>query len=160
MDPKSKALFLGEKTAEVVHPSLAPITAFARLANVMRQQDRHTYRVAAGSRWQVERSHGWLDESMAISSELGMGPLMERVATLQERAESLSVRVPAYPDGLTAREVEVLRMVAAGKTDKAIADELFIGVRTVSFHVGNILDKTGSANRTEAASYANQRGLL
>ena len=44
-----KPLFLDAGTAAVVHPSLAPITAFARLANVMRQQDRHTYTVAAGT---------------------------------------------------------------------------------------------------------------
>jgi len=50
--------------------------------------------------------------------------------------------------------------MAAGKTDRAIAEELFIGVRTVSFHVGNILNKTDAANRTEAALYANQHGLV
>ena len=101
-----------------------------------------------------------LEESLAISGELGMRPLMERAATLQERAESLPAKAPAYPDGLTAREVEVLRLVADGKTDREIADELFISVRTVSFHVSNILGKIGSTNRTEAAAYAIQRGLI
>ncbi|MEE3004322.1 MAG: LuxR C-terminal-related transcriptional regulator [Chloroflexota bacterium] len=61
---------------------------------------------------------------------------------------------------MTQREVEVLRLMAAGKTDRAIAEELFIGVRAVSFHVGNILNKTDAANRTEAALYANQHGLV
>ena len=85
---------------------------------------------------------------------------MARVSALQEQAASLNERAQAYPDGLTQREVEVLRLIAAGKTDREIAEELVIGVRTVSTHVGNILNKTNAANRTEAASYANQQGLV
>lgn len=50
-------------------------------------------------------------------------------------------------------------MVAAGRTDREIAEELIIGVRTVTTHVGNILSKTGAANRAEAASYATRNGL-
>ena len=75
-------------------------------------------------------------------------------------AASLPARAPAYPDGLTQREVEVLQLIAAGKTDREIADELFISVRTVGYHVGNILNKTTSSNRTEAATYAGRNGLL
>ena len=101
-----------------------------------------------------------LEEAQSISTDLGMPPLMARVSALQEKAASLPERAPAYPDGLTQREVEVLRLIASGKTDREIAEELFIGVRTVSTHVGNILNKTNSANRTEAASYANQQGLV
>ena len=51
-------------------------------------------------------------------------------------------------------------LVTAGKTDREIAAALVIAVRTVSTHVGNILNKTGAANRTEADNYANQRGLV
>jgi len=101
-----------------------------------------------------------LEEAQSISTDLGMPPLMARVSALQEKAASLPEKAPAYPDGLTQREVEVLRLIASGKTDREIAEELFIGVRTVSTHVGNILNKTNSANRTEAASYANQQGLV
>ena len=50
-------------------------------------------------------------------------------------------------------------MVAAGRTDREIAGELVISVRTVTTHVGNILNKTGAANRAEAASYATRHGL-
>ncbi|MCH7621972.1 MAG: hypothetical protein IH870_08750, partial [Chloroflexi bacterium] len=106
-----------------------------------------------------EKAVSLLDESLAISSELGMRPLMERVADLQERAASQPAKPPAYPDGLTQREVEVLQLIAAGRTDREIADELFISVRTVGYHVGNILNKTAVANRTEAAAYATRRGL-
>ena len=84
---------------------------------------------------------------------------MERVATLQERTETLPVRAPAYPGGLTQREVEVIRLVATGKTDREIAEELIISVNTVGNHVRSILNKTNAANRTEATAYAVRRGL-
>ena len=100
-----------------------------------------------------------LDEALGIATELGMRPLIERVAALQVRAESQPVRTPAYPDGLTGREVEVLRLVSGGKTDREIGVELFISVNTVGNHVRNILNKTATANRTEAASYATGHGL-
>ena len=100
-----------------------------------------------------------LDESLAISTELGMRPLMERVTERVERLQSQPSPAPAYPDGLTQREVEVLRLIAAGKTDREIAEDLIIGVRTVSTHVGNILNKTNAANRAEAASYATRHEL-
>ena len=101
-----------------------------------------------------------LEEAMTISTELGMRPLIERVVVLKERAESVPEAPKAYPDGLTRREAEVLRLVAAGKTDREIAEDLFIAVRTVTTHVGNILNKVGAANRTEAATYAVLRGLV
>ena len=85
---------------------------------------------------------------------------MERVIALREQAEARPVRAPAYPDGLTQREVEVLRLVATGKTDREIAEELLISVATVSTHVRNLLNKTNVANRTEAASYATRQGLV
>ena len=67
---------------------------------------------------------------------------------------------PAYPDGLSVREVEVLRLVAAGKSNREIAETLFISLNTVATHVRNILTKTGSTNRTEAAAYAMRHGLM
>ncbi|MFQ6029655.1 MAG: helix-turn-helix transcriptional regulator, partial [Dehalococcoidia bacterium] len=101
-----------------------------------------------------------LEESSSIAGELGMRPLLDRVAALQERTETQIGRSPHYPDGLTQREVEVLRLISAGKTDREIGDELFISVRTVGYHVGNILNKTTSNNRAEAAAYASRQGLI
>jgi NarL family two-component system response regulator LiaR len=54
----------------------------------------------------------------------------------------------------------VLRHLAAGRTNQQIPDELVIAVNTVTTHVANVLSKTGSANRTEAAAYAGQKGLV
>jgi DNA-binding CsgD family transcriptional regulator/pimeloyl-ACP methyl ester carboxylesterase len=64
-----------------------------------------------------------------------------------------------HPTGLSEREAEVLRLLAAGKSNKQIADELFISLNTVSHHLRNIFAKTGTVNRTEAASFAHQQGL-
>jgi DNA-binding CsgD family transcriptional regulator len=91
--------------------------------------------------------------------EMNMQPSLERVVALQERAASQPVKAPAYPDGLSQREVEVLRLIAAGKTDREIAEELVISSRTVNNHVRSILNKTAVANRTESATYASRKGL-
>ena len=101
-----------------------------------------------------------LEESLAISGELGMRPLLERALAAKERAESLPSRAPAYPDGLSPREVEVLRLISAGKSNRDIAEELIISQRTVANHVTNILNKTNAANRTEAATYASRHQLV
>ena len=100
-----------------------------------------------------------LGESLAISTELGMPPLMERVTERLERTQAQPPPAPSYPDGLTRREVEVLRLVATGKTDREIGEELIISFRTVGNHVRNILNKTNTTNRTEAATYAAHQGL-
>ena len=59
----------------------------------------------------------FMEESLSISSELGMRPLMERVTERLERVRAQPESAPAYPGGLTQREVEVLRLVAEGKSN-------------------------------------------
>jgi NarL family two-component system response regulator LiaR len=65
---------------------------------------------------------------------------------------------PAYK-ALTEREMEVLRLLAQGKSNQDIADQLIIGIKTVKFHVTNILAKLGVEDRTQAAIYAYKNGL-
>jgi NarL family two-component system response regulator LiaR len=67
---------------------------------------------------------------------------------------------PAGADGLTQREIEVLTLVARGRGNRAIADQLFIGEETVKTHISNILTKLHLADRTQAAIYALRRGLV
>lgn len=64
-----------------------------------------------------------------------------------------------FPDDLTAREVEVLRLLAIGRTNKDVSLVLAISLNTVATHVRSILNKTRCANRTEAAAYAIRHGL-
>ena len=65
----------------------------------------------------------------------------------------------SYPAGLTAREVEVLRLAAEGATNAAIAAGLHVSVKTVEVHMTSILGKTGCANRAAAAAFALRHGL-
>jgi DNA-binding CsgD family transcriptional regulator/tetratricopeptide (TPR) repeat protein len=64
------------------------------------------------------------------------------------------------PDELSSREVDVLRLVATGRSNREIGEELFISGHTVANHMRSILRKTGAANRTEAAGYAYRNSLL
>ncbi len=101
-----------------------------------------------------------LGEALSLSQELGMRPLMERVVALQERAESQPAKAPAYPGGLTQREVEVLRLIASGKSNAEIAAEVVLSVRTVERHISNIYGKTNSHSRSEATAFAFTHGLM
>ena len=67
---------------------------------------------------------------------------------------------PAAPDDLSPREVDVLRLIAAGLSNAEIAQTLFIGHATVKTHVNHILDKTGARDRAQAVRYAYEHGLV
>jgi DNA-binding NarL/FixJ family response regulator len=82
--------------------------------------------------------------------ELGARPDLERLARLAGSSR---------PGGLSPRESEVLAHVAAGKTNRAIATELFISEKTVARHVSNIFSKLGLSSRAEATAYAYKHGL-
>jgi DNA-binding NarL/FixJ family response regulator len=98
-----------------------------------------------------------LAEAAGVAEELGIHGLGERAGALLK--ELASPAMPAWPGGLTGREVEVLRLIAAGRSNRAIAEALFISPNTVLRHVSNIFAKTGVANRAEAAAYATRQGL-
>jgi DNA-binding CsgD family transcriptional regulator/pimeloyl-ACP methyl ester carboxylesterase len=83
----------------------------------------------------------------------------EFLAGLPERGEAATFPGPR-PEGLSRRELEVLRLVAAGKSNHQIADELVISLFTVNRHVSNIFAKTGAANRAEATSYAHRHAIV
>jgi DNA-binding CsgD family transcriptional regulator len=102
-----------------------------------------------------------LAEATEDLEAMGMRPALERARLLAGAAPSAATtQTPAYPDGLSAREVEVLRLLAAGKSNQQIADELVISMNTVIRHVSNIFAKIGASNRTEAASYAHRQELV
>jgi ATP/maltotriose-dependent transcriptional regulator MalT len=77
------------------------------------------------------------------------------------RAAALSGRTAAKPaGGLTARELEVLRLVATGKTNRVIAGDLFLSEKTVARHVSNIYAKLGVSSRAAATAYAYEHDLV
>jgi len=105
-----------------------------------------------------------LARAAPLADRLAAVPLREQIGTLARRAR---LSLPAQPAGgqaernfgLTAREIEVLRLVSAGRSNRDIAAELFISAKTASVHVSNILAKLHAASRTEAAAIAHQAGL-
>ena len=68
--------------------------------------------------------------------------------------------VPGLVEQLTSRELEVLEMLAAGRSNQAIAGQLVVALDTVKKHVSHVLGKLGAANRTEAVARARQLGLI
>ena len=95
-----------------------------------------------------------VDRTRALAEPLGLVLPLRLVA-------AVGVRVPGQrPDGLTARETDVLRLVGAGLSNREIAERLRISEHTAANHIRSILAKTGSANRTQAAMYAASHGLL
>jgi ATP/maltotriose-dependent transcriptional regulator MalT len=87
-----------------------------------------------------------------VLGDLGAGPLLAEAQALLGRASA--------PGGLTTREVEVLRLVAEGKSNAAIAGELFLSEKTVSRHLSNIFTKIDVNSRTAAAAYAYEHHLV
>ena len=86
-----------------------------------------------------------------------IGARIDARATRDSRAAGRTVHAPA---GLTAREVEVLELIAAGNTNKQIAAELFLSEKTVSRHLSNIFAKIGVTSRSAATAFAFEQGLV
>jgi DNA-binding CsgD family transcriptional regulator len=123
-----------------------------------------------------------LRRAATLAAGLGAAPLSDQIARLSHRvlrpvgdrasadpaggpahgapAAAGSAVSPAAPLGLTARELEVLELVAAGRSNREIAAELFISAKTASVHVSNILAKLGVGSRGEAAATAYRLGLF
>jgi len=107
--------------------------------------------------WAEGRALSWeqaIPCALAESGEVAASP-----ARLNGGARPGVGDAAVYPDRLTAREVEVLRLLAGGKSNREIADALVISYNTVERHISHIFAKTGVANRVEAASYAHRHGL-
>jgi DNA-binding NarL/FixJ family response regulator len=103
-----------------------------------------------------------LREASGCSDVVGPGLLQRIIEGAARRVgvelKAAAVSAPA-PFGLTDRELEVLRRVAAGRSNRQIAEELYISPKTASVHVSNILAKLEVRGRGEAAARAHQHGL-
>lgn len=98
-----------------------------------------------------------IDQGRTIARSMGMVNLLQKLDTLEAGNEQQD---EDSGGGLTRRELEVLQLIAQGKSNKMIASELNRSLATVATHVRAILNKTHSANRTEAAAFAQEHKLL
>jgi DNA-binding NarL/FixJ family response regulator len=109
--------------------------------------------VACGKLGDHDGAEMHFDAARAVFRQLGAVPDLARVDQLAKRS------IRAVAGGLTAREVQVLRLVAAGSTNRQIADALVISERTVARHVANMFTKLGVSTRTAASAFAFKHGL-
>ena len=113
-----------------------------------------------------------LRSAHSMAAALGAAPLVRDITVLAGHARialenedategaSSADHDPAAALGLTAREAEVIRLLAIGRSNQEIADELFLSRKTASVHVSNILGKLGVSNRVQAAAVAQRVGLV
>ncbi len=144
-----------------------------------RYRDRHERRIASAraelgadvfaTAWSAGRSLALdraLDEARAVAAEVLAAS--DAATTLRSPSGAANGRVSGVanervscgPNGLTCRALDVLRLLAAGRTDREIAEALFISRRTVTTHVRNMLREFGVDRRAAAAVIAAHQGLI
>lgn len=101
-----------------------------------------------------------LSTALDVAREIGARPLADALVALARRGRLDVPGTRTVVDLLTAREAEVLALVARGLSNRQIGEELFISGKTVSVHVSNLLAKLGASGRAEAVAVAHRRGLL
>ena len=101
-----------------------------------------------------------LEDVRQLCISLGAVPALARADALAARLALLKARPPAYPAGLTPREVEVLRLIAAGRSNREIAAALSLSVRTVERHITNLYGKIGARGKADATAYALRHHLI
>jgi predicted ATPase/DNA-binding CsgD family transcriptional regulator len=117
--------------------------------------------LAQGGRGSVTHARTLFEQAQALFEQLEMHGEAQR---LSEHLEHLPGKSPArharpLPAGLSEREVEVLRLIVAGKSNRQIADELILSERTVANHLAHIFNKTSTDNRAAATAFAIRHGL-
>ncbi|WP_434093041.1 helix-turn-helix transcriptional regulator [Streptomyces lasiicapitis] len=142
--------------AEQLEAPMLLATARSRLAEALIVQGGDGSREAAGE---------LLRQAEAVAREVGAAPLETEITVLAGRAriplrQAEGEAAPPPALGLTVRERDVLRLVAAGRSNRQIAEELFISPKTASVHVSNILAKLGASGRGEAAAIAHRLGVF
>jgi DNA-binding NarL/FixJ family response regulator len=157
------ALSLGEYARAAHHLEAAHATTTdaglrPELARTLVLQAELTLQQGGRGSAQVARDR--LAEATKILSDLDMGPELAGARELLRRLPTQpgAARSP-FPAGLSAREAMVLRLVAAGKSNREIAEQLALSEKTVANHLTSILNKTGTENRTAAAAFAVRHGL-
>jgi DNA-binding CsgD family transcriptional regulator len=120
----------------------------ARLAAVLRAVGR------------AEEARTVADTARESARRLGAQPLLTELRTLGPARSGRRSTTAPRDEALTPREQEILTLVEQGRTNREIANQLYISAKTVSVHISNILAKLGAGGRTEAVALARRRGLL
>ncbi len=117
--------------------------------------------MSAGGAARRDEARDLLSRAREVFEDKGALTLSEQAAQLGETIKAAPVKVaaPVYPDRLSEREVEVLKLVARGQTNQQIADRLVLSTKTVARHMSNIFAKIRVDNRSAATAYAFERGL-
>ena len=163
------AVFDAEASRAAGHPDRAAWDAAAAAWESLGQPYPLAYALlraagAAAAAGDRDAAASRLQRAAGLASQLRARPLLQQISRAARRARveitGTSPAGPAAPFGLTGREMEVLRLVAAGRGNREIAAELFISPKTASVHVSNILGKLGVASRGEAAATAHRLHLF
>ena len=112
---------------------------------------------AAHAAGRDDQARAWLGEARLQARRLGARPLQ---ALAERRLAGLGGGTATLAAGLTPRQLQIIRRVAAGRTNREIAAELYLSVRTVDMHVRNSLIALGCRSRVDAARMAGELGLL
>ena len=164
------AVFIAEAARAAGHLDLAAWDAAGAAWDAIGQPYPLAYTLLQAARAAVGEGDraaaaGRLPRAAELAARLGARPLQQEITRLARRARidlphAAGQAGPAAPFGLTARELEVLQLVAAGHSNQQIAAELFISPKTASVHVSNILGKLAVTSRVEAAATAHRLHLL
>jgi DNA-binding NarL/FixJ family response regulator len=148
-------------------PTLSGDAAASAWERAQRPYDRAITLLGAAEAGYAVRDRAFgrtrLAEAMDLAEDLGASPLIRRGERLARRARIAvpTARSPVSdPARLTDREMEVLELLAEGRTNPQIAQHLFLSPKTVGIHVSRVLEKLHAHTRGEAVATARRRGLL
>ena len=113
-------------------------------------------RAATGQR---DEARALLEEVRTIGAPLEAQPALARADALAARLAPVPAVAAAYPAGLSAREADVLRLVAVGLSNAEVAERLYVSPRTVDTHLRSIYTKLGVSTRSAATRFALEHGL-
>ncbi len=144
---------------EVWERDMQCFDALGHVYEAARSRARFAAVLRAGG--EAQRAGQLVAEARRTAARLRAEPLLGQLRTLAPRRGEPSSTAPSREgERLTQREREVLELVAAGRSNRQIATQLFISAKTVSVHVSNLLAKLGASGRTEAVAVARRRALL
>ena len=103
--------------------------------------------------------HARGDEESAVTELAAARRTLAELGAAPAEREAAAMITPTHPGGLTSREMEVLRLVAAGKSNPEIAAQLFLSEKTIARHLRNIFTKLDVTSRTAAAAFAYQHHI-